>query len=326
MRLPVTLLALTLCAPVYAGVPEALQDDILPGFAHFADQAQVLAETAQADCRPEAVRPAFNAAFDAWLAVGDLRIGPSETAALSIAFWPDDRGFTQRTVTRMVAQQDPVVADPARFAEASIAARGFFALEMLLYDPAFSGYDTGSYTCQFVQAASVDLGAQAVALNTAWGAFADVLESAGAPDNATYLSEDEAMRALYTQLLSGLEFTADSRLGRPLGTFDRPRPSRAEAYRSGRSLRDVILSIEAAQRLAHALVPHELPQTDAAVAKIKSMAQRIAKPDFSGVSDPQSRLRVEIVQQSVQAMRRAVETEIGAELGIAPGFNSQDGD
>ncbi|KEO50858.1 imelysin family protein [Thioclava pacifica] len=326
MRLPALLLSLTLAVPAYGGVSEALEQDILPGFAHFAQSAQTLAETAEADCTAPAVRPAYNAAFDAWLGVGDLRIGPSETAALSIAFWPDDRGFTQRTVTKMVAQEDPVVDDPARFAEASIAAKGLFALEMLLYDPAFLGYDAQSYSCRYVRAASAELARQARTLAADWEAFAGVLKTAGAPENATYMSDDEAIRALYTQLLSGLEFTADSRLGRPLGTFDKPRPKLAEARRSGRSLRNVLLSAEAAERLAHALVDHDLPEVDAASDNIKKAAQSIDKKDFSDVGNPQSRLRVEILQQQVQAMRRAVETEIGTALGLSAGFNSQDGD
>ncbi|MCB1403259.1 MAG: signal peptidase, partial [Rhodobacteraceae bacterium] len=67
-------------------------------------------------------------------------IGPSETGALSIAFWPDDRGFTARTLAGLIAAEDPIAGDPAGYGEVSIAARGLFALEMLLYDPAFDGY------------------------------------------------------------------------------------------------------------------------------------------------------------------------------------------
>jgi predicted lipoprotein len=49
-------------------------------------------------------------------------------------------------------------------------------------------------------------------------------------------------------------------------------------------------------------------------------------PAFQDVTDPQARLRAEVLQQAVRGLRGAVETEIGARLGIAPGFNSQDGD
>ncbi|MCB1397168.1 MAG: imelysin family protein [Rhodobacter sp.] len=320
-------LALTLVAsPALADVPNALTTHLLPGFHAFSTASTALAASARQDCRAEAVQPAYQAAFDAWMAVGDLRIGPSEQGALSIAFWPDDRGFTGRTLSRMIAASDPAVNDPATFAEVSIAARGFFALDMLLYDPAFA-YEPGSYPCTLVQAVAEDLAAQAEALETTWaGKFTEALTNPGAPDNALYLTEEEALRAVYTQLLAGLEMTADSRLGRPMGSFERPRPRLAEAWRSGRSLRNVVLSVEAAQALAHALADWDLPQTDAAVAQVHFAAGNIDDGSFQDVTDAVHRLHLEALQQAVRAVRAALEIEIGERLGIAPGFNSQDGD
>ncbi len=321
------LVALGLANPALAGVDEALDRHILPSLDDFAVAAEGLEDAASADCRPEAVAPAFHSAFDAWMPVADLRLGPSETGALSVAFWPDTRGFTQRTLSQFIAEEDAIAFDPESYEEVSIAARGFFALEMLLFDPAFSDYDPGSYTCALVQAAATDLAKQAEALDTAWHeVFAATLTGAGQAGNATYLDEDEALRALYTQLLSGLEFTADQRLGRPMGTFEQPRPTRAEAWRSGRSLRNVLLSVDAAQALAHALADGALPETDAATARVHEVAGRVFDPGFQDVTDPQERLHVEVVQQAVRALRASIEAEVGAALGITPGFNSLDGD
>lgn len=321
------LLAIGLGHPAYAGVDEALDRHILPSFHDFAAAAEEQAQSAAADCRPENLAPAFHATFDAWMMVADLRLGPSETGALSIAFWPDTRGFTQRTLTQLITEEDPVALNVGAYKEVSIAARGFFALEMLLFDPAFSDYGQGSYTCTLVQTIATDLAGQAGALDRAWrDDFAAVLRSAGEAGNAAYLTADEAMRALYTQLLSGLEFTADQRLGRPMATFERPRPARAEAWRSGRSLRNVLLSAQAAQQLAHALADRSLPETDAAAGQVRALADRISDPGFQDVTNPQERLHVEVLQQAVRALQSAIETEIGAPLGITPGFNSQDGD
>jgi len=321
------ILALGLGQPALAGVDETVDRYILPSLSAFAAAAEDLDRAAQADCRPEAVTPAFHATFDAWMAIADLRIGPSETGALSIAFWPDARGFTGRTLSQFIAEEDPVAFDSDGYVEVSIAARGFFALEMLLFDPGFSDYVAGSYTCALVRAVATDLARQAEALEAAWNqGFATTLRTAGAADNATYLDESEALRALYTQLLSSLEFTADQRLGRPMGTFDQPRPTRAEAWRSERSLRNVLLSVDAAQALAHALADRDMPETDAAAARVHELAGRITDPAFQGVTEPQERLHVEVVQQAVRTLRAAIEAEVGAPLGIAPGFNAQDGD
>lgn len=319
---------ITLAAvPAQADVVRAVSTHILPGFARFVQATFALEAAAKSDCRAVHVQPAYQAAFDAWMPVADLRIGPSETGALSIAFWPDDRSFTPRTLSDLIAGEDPVGLDPVAYADVSIAARGVFALEMLLYDPAFSGYGPQDYTCALVQTVAEDLARQAATLERGWSdGFAATLTSAGAADNATYLSEDEAIRAVYTQLLAGLEFTADSRLGRPMGTFERPRPRQAEAWRSGRSLRNVLLAVEAAQALAHGLSDSELPQTDAATDRVRRAADEITEPAFQDVEDPQARLRIEVLQQAVRALRTAIDAEIGTPLGIAAGFNSQDGD
>ncbi|SDY79421.1 imelysin family protein [Citreimonas salinaria] len=324
-------LALCLAAPAAAGVDEAIDRHVLPGLAAFAAATETLAQNAEADCRPEALQPAFQAAFDAWMRVADLRLGPSETGALSIAFWPDARGFTPRTLSGLIADQDPVARDAAAYAEVSIAARGLFALEMLLYDEAFAGYDAESYTCALVTTVARDLDGQADALVTVWAQdYADTLRSAGEPGNATFLTEDEAIRALYTQILSGLQFTADQRLGAPMGTLDRPRPARAEARRSARSLRNVVLAAEAAHDLAAALAEGltdgDLPQTAAAMERVRAAAQAVDDPAFQDVTDPQARLHAEVLQQAVRGLRDAIGAELGAPLGIAPGFNSQDGD
>jgi predicted lipoprotein len=324
-------LALLCAAPARADVERALTAQILPGFARFAEAAEGLATSARADCRPAAVIPAYHAAFDAWAAVADLRLGPSETGALTVAFWPDDRGYTPRALSALIAAEDPVGRDPARYAEVSVAARGFLALEMLLHDPAFADYGPGDYRCALVQTIAADLARQAEALAAAWSeGFAATLRTAGAAGNATFLTGDEAIRAIYTQVLTALDWTADSRLGRPLGSSGRPRPRLAEAWRSGRSLRNAVLACEAAHALAHALaadlVPGGLPQTDAALARVQAAAATIEDPAFQDIADPQARLRVEALQQAVRALRSAIATEIGARLGIAAGFNAQDGD
>ena len=102
---------------------------------------------------------------------------------------------------------------------------------MLLFDPEFSGYTDGSYTCRLVATIAADLDRQADALVADWTDFAETLRAAGETGNAVYLTEEEAIRAIYTQILSSLEFTTNGRLGQPMGTFDRPRPARAEARR-----------------------------------------------------------------------------------------------
>ena len=328
MRLVLAALLALTAAPALAGVPEVVDRHILPAFSRFADATETLAETAQADCMAPAVRPAYQTAFDAWMGLSHLQFGPLEQdgRALSIAFWPDKRGMVARTVNRLIADQDPVVDTPDGFAEVSVAGRGLFALDRVLYDPQLSGYGPGDYTCQLVTALSADLARVARDMRIDWDGFAETLLTAGADGNTTYLAPREAAQGVYTALVTGLEFTKDQRLGRPLGTFDRPRPTMAEAWRSGRSLKNVELSLIALHELAGALADGPIPQTDAAFDAALETAAELDDPIFAGVSDPTGRLRVEILQQKVRFIQDAVAGEIGTALGLSAGFNSQDGD
>lgn len=320
-------LALTLLAsPALADVEEALEGHVFPGLDGFAAATAALSAAAEQDCTAATLRAPAQAAWDAWAPVADLRLGPSEPAALSIAYWPDERGAGAKALRGLIAAEDPAGLDPAAYAEVSAAARGFPALDLLLGDPELSAYAEGSYTCALVRSVAADLAAQAHALEAAWPAEAEALATAGAQGNARYLSPEEAAAALYAQAFDGLEFTADSRLGRPLGEPDRPRPTRAAFWRSARPLPDALASAEAAARLVTLLADAPLPATEAALEGVRRAEGSIEDPSFQDIGDPTARLEVEILQQRLRALRDAIEAEVGTPLGLRPGFKSRDGD
>lgn len=309
--------------PVQADVADALHDHILPGYAGFAEAAGELAQAAEASCDPQVLRPAWNAAFDAWMGVSHLHLGPVEEdgRGLAIAFWPDPKGLGWKHQQALMAG-DPAALEPEAFADQSVAARGLFGLERLLYPAG----DLPADPCPLIRATAADLARMAEEVQAGWqDGFAEVLLTAGEAGNATYLTTEEAKQALFTQLATALEFDADQRLGRPLGTFDKPRPERAEAAASGRSLRNLLLSLQALRGFAQTLSP-DLPQSMAAFDRAITLAEALEDPVFAGVADPSGHLKVEILQQSVRALRQAVIAELGGQLGVSVGFNSADGD
>ncbi|WP_425100804.1 imelysin family protein [Tropicibacter sp. S64] len=322
------LVPLLAATAAFADVNSVVVDHILPRFSTFAEASTDLSEASAQDCTAEALKPSYNNAFDAWMGISHLQLGPLEQdgRALTIGFWPDKRGMVDSTVEKMVKSENAAVASPEEFAEVSIAVRGLFALERLLYDPELAGYGRGDYSCALVQAISGDLARVAGEMNAEWQDYAKVLRTAGEPGNTEYLDKAEAAQRLYTALLSGLEFDEDSRIGRPLGTFDRPRPARAEARRSGRSLRNVVLSLEALRDLARALSDRPIPKVEAAFDTALQQAAELEDPVFASVDDPMGRLKVEVLGQSIGFVREAVEGEIGAALNLTAGFNSADGD
>jgi predicted lipoprotein len=314
------ILTLALATPAAADTAEVVRDHIRPGFAAFAEAAQRLADIDS--CDPSALRPAFQLAWDAWMGVAHLTLGPAEEdgRGLAILYWPDPKGSGWKAQKALLAGEAAALT-PEAFAEQSVAARGLPALERLLYPAG----DMPTDPCPLIRATADDMARTAAALNDGWGPYGEMLLTPGQPGNTSFLSETEARQALFTQLATGLEALADGRVGRPLGSFDKPRPELAEARASGRSLRNVMLSLQALRALAVTLEP-EVPKTLAAFDHALALAGDLDDPVLARVADPQGRLKVEILQQAIRSTRETAIAEIAPALGVTLGFNSADGD
>ncbi|MEL6313388.1 MAG: imelysin family protein [Pseudomonadota bacterium] len=309
-------------SPAFADVDAIIDTHIVPGHNALVSATQTLSEAAATDCTPDSVKPAFHGAYDAWIGISHIQFGPIEDQGLSLAmsFWPDPKDSTGKAIARLTTAQDPIVDKQEEFSEVSAAAQGFTALERLLYDP----QSDAAYACRLTQAIATGLARKAETLANGWGDHAALMRAAGT--NNRYQTEDEAIRALYTALSTGLEFLHDQRLARPLGTFDRPRPRRAEARRSDRSLRHIKLSLATLEDLANQMHEGDLTVTRAAFADARLRADTLDDPTLAGVADPSQRFKVEVLQRAVNDIRNAVNTEIGKPLGITAGFNALDGD
>ncbi len=322
-----TLLALTfLVTPLmaHAGLDAVAEAHVQPRYDALARDTATLADIAARDCRGADTRAAYHAAFDAWMGVSHIQFGPIEelNLGLTIAYWPDPKNRTGKALAKLIAAQDPIAADPEAYGEVSIAAQGVYALERMLYDPAIPASD---YTCTLTATIAATLAGNTATLAEAWGDYAAVLTHPGA-DNPQFPTRPDAERKVYTALISGLEFDRDQRLGRPLGTYDRPRPNRAEARLSERALRNITLSLAALQDLAEALSDMPIPETLLVFDRAQSRAAEIDDPTLAGVADPMQRFRIEALQQDIRDIQAKLAIEIGDVLGVSAGFNAMDGD
>ncbi|MCU0901091.1 MAG: imelysin family protein [Cypionkella sp.] len=312
--------ALLFASPALGDTAEVVKDHIRAGFQTFADQTRALSEVDS--CDEALLRPAFQDSFDAWMAVAHLHLGPAEQGgrALAIFFWPDPKGQGWKAQQKLLAA-DPARLDPTFIAAQSVAARGLAGLERLLYPAPPLAQDP----CPLIHATADDLARTAQELAAEWGPFGALMLTPGAPGNTRFLDDSEVRQALLTQLATGIEVNADSRLGRPLGTFEKPRPDLAEARASGRSLRNVVLSVQALQDLTRRLSPDSV-KTQAGFDRVLHLARTLDDPVFAGVADPQRRLKVEILQSTLRGLRDTAIAELGADLGVGIGFNALDGD
>ncbi|SMX30879.1 imelysin family protein [Octadecabacter ascidiaceicola] len=295
----------------------ALDTHILPRFAALTDATAALAAAESCEVEEE-----WNTAATAWIGVSHLRFGPTEidNRAFALAFWPDPRGATPKSLAALLTDDAPAISD------ASVAGRGLYAMEFLLFDPAFANIEG---RCDLIADIANDAHLTALAIQSDWEDRYDaVLRSTG---NEIYRNDTEALQELYKALTTGLDFTSDMRLGRPLGTFDRPRPARAEMRRSGRSLDNVRVSLTSLEELALILAGEELmPDVEArfekAIDQAGSVASVVGSADLSIVENVADRIKVEALQQRVVELRAFLSQDLGPELGVIEGFNSLDGD
>lgn len=297
----------------------------------FRDASATLEQAAAQDCQPSSktLVTAFHESFDAWTRMSHLRFGPTEVndRAFAIAFWPDGRGKTPKALTALLTSNDPNALAPEAFRNTSIAARGLYALEFLLFDERTMATGTPASRCALVRAIATDTADNAAGIAMDWQGYAALMLIP--TQDGIYRSPTEATQEFYKAALTGLQFTSDTRLGRPLGTFERPRPKRAELRRSGRSLQQVEMSLQGTHNLTMALTsesPALAARLDALYATAFQVAADLNDPTFAGVADVQGRLRVEILKISIDEIRELISLELGPALGVAAGFNALDGD
>lgn len=306
-----------------------VEQDILPGFATLSRSANKMTDWADLSCEHPDFRYRFFETFFAWTRVSHLRFGPSEeeNRAFALAFWPDPRGKTPKALRQFLLNPDPARLQPGAFRDQTIAVRGLYALEYLLFDPQITQLGSAADRCALIRAVARDIATTAAELATAWQAYAPALVEPS-PDGP-YRTEDEVLQILFKSASTGLQFTADIRFGRPLGTIGKPRPKRAEAWRSAQSLGLIAAAVEGSGFLALRLASDDEKLTyrlDDAISGFLQEVNRLDDPALAGVATPRERIRVESLLTRLNRIREIVDRDLGGHLGVISGLNALDGD
>lgn len=300
-------------------------------FAGFRDAAQALAAASvglcSGDINQQDYTDTFRATWLAWAPLDAYQFGPIEQrgAVLTVGFWPDKKDYVGKGLTALLALPADTLNDAQTIAASSAAAQGLPAIERLLF--------SDLATCPTVIGISANLSSIADQLYSDWfapGGWADFARSAG-PDNPVYRSDAEFTKALYTAIDFELTRIADTRLGRPLGTFDSPMPKRAEAWRAGLSLDIIDAQLAGIGRLLETGFAGGVfnPSRVWVLKVIDSTRDRVAAIDLpldQAVSDPMTRVQVEGLQTKVRYLQLQFDESIGPELDVETGFSPADGD
>ena len=336
----------------YARVNAALvETHALPRYDRLATATEAFTGAAEAFCAGAgddgltSVREAFHDAMDAWMGVQHLRFGPvdSFTRAYRFYFWPQARGKVAHAVAEIVAGgEDAAAALTVRIERANVAVQGLLAAEVLLYDERYIGAGDGPLGCGLLSAAAANMRTMAAGILADWREgdtpFARLMTMPG-PDNPYVEDHAAGTLAFFQSLHDSLQIIYDVNLKPVIGdSAGAVRPFLAESRLSGRSQRNIVVTLEALQALYLGertaglgdLTATADPKLDRLMRKAFRLtlatAQSLDHPVELVAADPSLRPPVERLATQVQALKQIVRGRLAPALGLAVGFNALDGD
>ena len=333
----------------YARVNAALvETHALPRYEQLATATKAFAGAAEAFCAGESnpglasVRAAFHNTMDAWMGVQHLRFGPvdSRMRGFRFYFWPQARNKVGEAVAELVAAGEDDAALAARIGRTNVAVQGLLAAEVLVHDERYLGADARG--CGLLVAIADNMRTMAAGILSEWreddDAFARLMTTPG-PDNPHFEDHAAGTLAFFQGLHDSLQLIYDINLKQVIGdSAQSVRPVLAESRLSGRSQRNIVVTMGALQALYLGegsaglgdLTAAADPKLDRLMRKAFRLtlatAQSIRGPVERAAADPALRPPVQKLAKQVQALKQIVRDRLAPALGLAVGFNALDGD
>ena len=332
-----------------SAVDRTIDRVIVPGYATLAAEAGALVASMETLCAQpgerslETARASFAKVVTAFSRVELFRFGPAreENRFERLFFWPDRRGRGRRQVEALIAREDEATLDVAALRRKSVAIQGVLALEYVIAGKGSKGLASGSaaHRCRQGRAIAAAIARTAGQVHRGWtdpNGFGSAMRGAG-PDNPVYRSSAEVVQDLLGAAGEQLQIVHSLKLGRVLGDGpDTARPKRAPFWRSGLALATVVANLDGVLDLLNrGEIGRLLPASDAglaerAVSELSRARDGLAKLSGERLSEVLADTRKHQALAGTATRIGAVASLLGEDLahslGLAPGFNSLDGD
>jgi uncharacterized protein len=343
------LTALLLCAalasPSYAQdnkstLVKAARTFIVPRYEALAQATKAQSEAWALFCAApqtssvDKLKASFQKAADAWSGIEFVLYGPISVDFRfeRMAHWPERKNAVGRALSTLLSRSGTEDLTPERFAQVSAAAQGLTAIERILFEQKTAkalsdGTETGKRSCAVGQAVAGALARTSAAVLDEWARPDGTLAQLEKGEAGTL---EEAATRLATDYVTLFEMIDDQKLGAVMGKApDAARPTLAEGWRSGRSMRAIAVNLEAAEALAKILVDEARDENASlfyAFQSARGLAEGLPADIGAMAEDPKRRRNLALLHDSVHSLREIVSTTLPATLGVSVGFNSRDGD
>ncbi|WP_397451486.1 imelysin family protein [Pseudomonas sp. NA-150] len=318
---------------------------ILPSYSRWVEADRQLSISALAFCQGTATldtaRADFLYAQKAWAELQPLLIGPlaEGNRAWQVQFWPDKKNLVGRQVEQLLSAQPQV--DASALANASVVVQGLSAYEYILYDTSIdmANAEQKSRYCPLLMAIGERQKGLAEQILTTWNSSDGMLAQLSQFPNQRYADSHEAIAELLRVQVTALD-SLKKKLGTPLGrqTKGVPQPFQAESWRSKSSLNSLEASLISAQNVWTGVDNHGLrgllsseqkplaEKIDAAYAKSRALLAALQPPLTDLLASETGRQQLNAFYDSLNEVHRLHGNDLAKALGIALGFNANDGD
>jgi predicted lipoprotein len=349
LRVPLLLLAALPCGVALAQDTDwtavnlaATDTHVIPAYQHFAATGAALRSAGEGFCARvdevslNAMREAFNAAFDGWEGVQHLQFGPITYFNWNyrLQFWPDDNGTGGRQLSALIAAADPAALEAEAFGRQSVGVQGFPALERLLFeDGALAQLQAEPYRCQVVQAITANLGEIAEGVHQEWtDKFRTIV--ANADERGFFESSEDATLDYLKAVVESIRRVQQQKLEAVLGEAQASaRPRRAEAWRSDRSSQSIRTNVQALHALFNdgqpalktVLLQEDLAGIDAGFERALAAAAALPDSMNQALTTARGYAALKESRDSLDALYELIEAAL-KKTDLYLGFNSLDGD
>lgn len=328
---------------------EAIEQHILPNYRALQTQSQKLASDVDSYCQLgtdqalNSAREQFKQAQQAWQKAQHIQFGPVTLLMrnFSLQYWPDKKNLAGKQLNLLLkealASDTESSFDNEFFADASVAVKGYPAIERLLFDKKMlEQLATNPSYCTLLEAISQHVAQNTTAIVNEWQA--ELTNYQQYQEDGVYESAAEAATVMLKTLVEPIEAISDAKLAVPLGdSLDRMRWRKSESWRSGQSIENIRtnlaslhhlysglksvdieqLLIESAQAPLAASIEQQFSQVEASLAEV-------AEPVQMKYQQAQYDHLVQVQQQLKNLSNNLIDAM--APLDISLGFNRRDGD
>ena len=337
----------------YGALNRALTETVtVPAYRALVPAMETLAAAAQEFCldpptgNHARLVDSFNIAMTAWQRAQAIGFGPvtKDNRSARIEFWPDTGASTDRQIRRVLTERDPAMVAAGGLAGKSVALQNLSTFERLLAENVArlagagnAATDEDKYACAWMSEIAHFQARLAHAVLDEWtGSYATLVSEAD-KGNVAY-ADARAATTDYLKSLSGMiDVVIRQKLERPMDvSVAKARPSRAESWRTKRSMDNIVANLETARAFmttpggfadllkeagSEALGAGMIAQFDAVIASAKVIGKL---EDVLG--DSAMRPKLDDLLRHLRSLRVLIQGPLSTETELTVGFNSLDGD